>query len=128
MARVLLFQAQLPARFWGKYVLTAGYLFNRTPSSVLHEKAFFEVLFNKIPSYSHIRSCECLAYVNDNRVPKDKSHPRGRKCVFLGYPYVKKSWKFFDLDTHAFLCSRDFIFLENEFPFSAETSSSTPDT
>ncbi|KAL1221457.1 Retrovirus-related Pol polyprotein from transposon TNT 1-94 [Cardamine amara subsp. amara] len=35
MARALLFQAQLPIRFWGESVLAATYLINRTPSIIL---------------------------------------------------------------------------------------------
>lgn len=79
-------------------MLTAGYLINRTPS-VLNGKKPFEVLFNKIPSYSHILNFRCLAYVHNIWVHKDKFRPRSHKYVFLGYPYGKKGWKLFYLDT-----------------------------
>lgn len=95
MAHALLFQAHILIRFWEECVLTVGYLINRTPSSVLKGKTLFEVLFHKISSYSHIQSFRCLAYVHDDRLPKDKYRSRGRKCIFLGNPYGKKGWKFF---------------------------------
>lgn len=44
---------------------------------------------------------------------------------FLGYPFSKKGWKFFDLETKEFFVSRDVHFHEDKFPFahvSADTS------
>ena len=40
--------------------------------------------------------------------------------MFLGYPFGKKGWKVYDLDTGDFLVSRDVIFRENEFPYQKE--------
>lgn len=60
------------------------------------------MLFNRAPSYSHIRSSGYLAYAHDNKILKNKFRSRGRKSVFLGYPYGRKGWMFFDLDTQDF--------------------------
>jgi len=30
---------------------------------------------------------------------KDKFAPRGRKCLFVGYPFGQKWWKMYDLET-----------------------------
>lgn len=126
MAHALLFQANLPIRFWEECFLTVEYFINRTPSSVLDRKTPFEFLFNKILSYSHIQSFEYLAYIHDNWVPKNKFCSWGRKCVFLGYSYGKKGWKLFDLDTHDILCSRNVVFLKSIFPYSSGTQHSSP--
>ena len=40
--------------------------------------------------------------------------------MFLGYPHAQKGWKVFDLSTEEFFISRDVVFQENEFPFSAQ--------
>lgn len=88
VARALPFKAHLPIHFWGKCVLTAECLINHTPSSVLKEKTPFEVLFNKIPPYSHIHNFSFLAYLHDNRIPKENF------VLEVTRPYGKKGWKF----------------------------------
>lgn len=51
-ARALRFHASLPIVFWGDCVLTAVYLINRTPTSILQDKSQFEVLYHITPDYS----------------------------------------------------------------------------
>lgn len=53
MARALQFQAHISLKFWGEYVLTAAFLINRLPSSVLLDKSPFEVFHKQIPNLSH---------------------------------------------------------------------------
>lgn len=50
VARALMFQGNLPVRFWGECVLGAVYLINRTPSRLLKNKTPYELLFGKEPS------------------------------------------------------------------------------
>ena len=38
-------------------------------------------------------------------------------CVFLGYPFVEKAYKLYDLNTKKFFTSRDVQFHETNFPF-----------
>ena len=37
--------------------------------------------------------------------------------MFIGYPYGKKGWKLFDLETKEILFSRDVEFVETKYPF-----------
>jgi len=51
---------------------------------------------------------------------KDEFASRSRKCFFVSYPFGKKGWKVFDLDTHEIFISRDVVFHENIFPFQSQ--------
>ena len=43
-ARALRFEAGLPKRFWGEYILTAAYIINRLPSKVIKNKTPYELV------------------------------------------------------------------------------------
>ncbi|CAL1398262.1 unnamed protein product [Linum trigynum] len=116
-ARALRFHAGLPVRFWGECVLTATYLINRLPSSVLGNKTPFEVLLERAPSYDHLRTFGCLVYAKDTQHGLDKFAERGRRCVFVGYPLAQKGYRVYDLTSRRIYTSRDVFFVEGEFPF-----------
>ncbi|KAJ8645102.1 hypothetical protein MRB53_006850 [Persea americana] len=117
VARALCFQAHLPIEFWGECVLIAGYLINRTPSVLLDGKTPYEILYEQVPTYKHIRIFGCLCYVHDRNRDKDKFASRSRKCIFVGYPFGKKGWRLYDLERGDFFVSRDVVFIETEFPY-----------
>lgn len=124
VARALRFQANLPIKFWGECILTAGYLINRTPSSVLHGETPYQRLYNTPPPYHHIRTFGSLCYAHNQLTKGDKFASKSRRCVFIGYPHGQKGWRLFDLDKRDFFVSRDVIFRETEFPY-AEVLSTT---
>ncbi|KAL9226203.1 hypothetical protein vseg_002041 [Gypsophila vaccaria] len=123
VARALRFQAGLPVEFWGECVLTAGYLINRTPSVLLQGKTPYEVLFAKRPSYANLRTFGCLCYVKHPRKDGDKFASRSRRCIFVGYPFGKKGWEVYDLETKEYFISRDVVFDEFNFPFLSKIAS-----
>ncbi|GJU59922.1 ribonuclease H-like domain-containing protein [Tanacetum coccineum] len=70
----------IPLKMWTEYILTATYLINRLPSSVLNEKSPYEKIYNKYPTLSHLRVFGCLCFatiVNNN----DKFGSRSEKRV-----------------------------------------------
>ena len=123
VARALRFQACLPIGFWGECVLTAACLINLTPSKFLKGKTPYEILFKCKPSYNEMKVFGVLCFAQNNPRTKDKFESRSRKCVFIGYPFGKKGWKVYDLETREIFISRDVVFDEGVFPF-AKTQAS----
>ncbi|KAJ4812357.1 Retroelement pol polyprotein-like [Rhynchospora pubera] len=116
VARALRFQSNLPLEFWGECILTAAFLINRTPTPLLQNRTPYEMLFGKPPSYASIRTFGCMCYTHKSRI-SDKFDSRSRRCVFVGYPFGKKGWQVYDLETKEFIVTRDVVFCEDEFPF-----------
>ena len=112
MARSLLFQGSLPMKFWGECVLAATYLINRTPSKLLEGKTPHETLFSEKLLYDYIKTFGTLCFAQTKKT-KDKFVSKGRKCVFMDYPFAKKGWRLFDLETQEFIVNRDVIFHEH---------------
>ncbi|XP_013601587.1 PREDICTED: uncharacterized protein LOC106309050 [Brassica oleracea var. oleracea] len=123
VARALRFQANLSIEYWGECVLTAGYLINKTPSTLLGNKTPFEKLYGHAPGYKHLKVFGCLAYAHNLDHKGDKFESRSRRCIFLGYPYGKKGWKLFDLERQRVFTSRDVVFHEKTFPFASNVHS-----
>ncbi|CAH9126867.1 unnamed protein product, partial [Cuscuta epithymum] len=117
VARALRFQGHLPISFWGECVLTASHLINRTPSAIHNFKTPYEILFGVPPCYQSLRVFGCLCYAYNMRSRSDKFLSRSRKCIFLGYPFGKKGWNVYDIETREYFISRDVKFFENIFPF-----------
>ncbi|XP_074306249.1 uncharacterized protein LOC141641488 [Silene latifolia] len=124
-ARAMLLHAKLPKKFWGESILTATYLINKLPTPILDWKSPSEVLMGKLPTFDELRifGCQCFAPIHTQ--PRDKFGPKGRKCIFIGYPFGQKAYKLYDLETHKIFVSRDVIFQEDVFPFAKALSKDT---
>ena len=117
VSRALMFQANLPIKFWGEAVLTAAYLINRTPTTVLKGQTPYEVLYGVQPDYKLLKVFGSACYTHKMNRDRDKFSQRSRSCIFVGYPFGKKGWKVYDVERNEFLVSRDVVFQEDVFPF-----------
>ncbi|KAL0641356.1 hypothetical protein Bca4012_102542 [Brassica carinata] len=112
VARSLMFQANVPKRFWSDAVATACYLINRIPTKVLKDQAPFEVLNKHKPSVDYLRVFGCLCYVLVPGELRNKLEARSTKAMFIGYSTTQKGYKCYDPDTRRVLTSRDVKFIE----------------
>ena len=97
VARSLRFQSYLPLQFWADCILSTAHIINRIPTLLLSNKSSYQLLFSKIPSYSHLKVFGCLAYVSTLSRYRTKFDPRATPCIFIGYSHDMKGYKFYNL-------------------------------
>ena len=120
--RALLFQNNVPKKFWGEAIFIATYLINRLPSKILESKSPMEVLSS---FYSHValtnklqpRIFGCVSFVHVHRNERGKLDPRAVKCIFLGYSTTQKGYRCFHPPSKKFFMSRDVTFNKQKSHF-----------
>lgn len=95
----------------------ATYLLNILPSKQLAYQSPLQVLYQKDPSYCHLRVFGCLCYPLLPSTTINKLQARSTPCVFLGYPSNHRGYKCYDLSSRKIILSRHVIFYETQFPF-----------
>ncbi|RVW15111.1 Retrovirus-related Pol polyprotein from transposon TNT 1-94 [Vitis vinifera] len=124
--RTILLHSNVPFRFWGDTVLTACYLINRMPSSVLHDQIPHFLLFPDQPLYflpPRVFGCTCFVHILTPG--QDKLSAKAMKCLFLGYSRLQKGYRCYSLETHRYFISADVTFFEDS-PFFSTTFESLP--
>lgn len=74
------------------------HLINHTPSPLLDIQSPLEILFGTVPSYNTLKVFGCLCFAHNQKARRAKFSSCSCKFVFVGYPFGKKGWKFFDLE------------------------------
>ena len=121
--RTLLLHYHVPFRFWGDTVLTACYLINRMPSSVLHAQIPHSLLFPDQPFYflpPRVFGCTCFVHILTPG--QDKLFVKATKCIFLGYSRLQKGYRCYSPQTHRYFLSADVTFFEDSPFFSSSKS------
>ena len=89
VAHALYFQLCVPIGFWGNCLSTTTFIINRTPTPNLSNGvSSYELLFNKVPDYSSMRSFGCLCFASSLPSKKTKFIARAIPSIFVGYPLV----------------------------------------
>jgi hypothetical protein len=125
VARSLRFQSHLPLQFWADCILSVAHIINRIPTPLLSNKSSYQLLFSKVPSYSHLKVFGCLAYVSTLSRNKTKFDPRATPSIFIGYQHDMKGYKFYNLQTQSVIISRNAIFHETIFPYATHIDHSS---
>ena len=121
----LLAHASVPFRFWSDAFATACFLINRLPTRVLNMKTPIELLLGETPDYTFFKVFGCACWPHLRPYNDRKLEFRSKKCVFLGYSSLHKGYKCLHVPTNRVYISRDVVFDETVFPFSAMPQSST---
>ena len=113
----LMFQSKIPHQLWVEAFLTATYLGNLMPSSVLPEhKSPYEMLVGKPPVYSSMRVFGTSCYPYLRPYGKNKFDPKSLHCVFVGYSEKHKGYRCLHPPSVRVYISRHVLFEENNFP------------
>lgn len=65
LARIMLFQTNMPLKFWVDAILTSCPILNRFSYSVINWKTPFEVYLNKQPDYQSLKTFGYLCFVTN---------------------------------------------------------------
>ena len=112
----LLATTSLPLQFWLYAFHTATYLINWLPTKVLKFQSPFQVLFNKIPNYRHLKMFGCLCYPYLCPYNKHKLCYRSSLSMFLSYNPTHKGYMCFDSNSNRIYITRHVKFHETKFP------------
>jgi len=112
--RTILIHGDVPPRFWGDVVLSACYLINRMPSSVLDNKIPHSILFPHDPLRSlppKVFGSTC--FVHNFSPSLDKLSHKSHECVSLGFTRSQKGYKCFSPSLNRYFLSADVTFSES---------------
>jgi len=115
----LLAHASMPLKFWDEAFMMAVFLINRTPSKIIHQQTPLERLTKVKPDYTSFRIFGCACWPNLCPYNKHKLELRSKRCVFLGPSPLHKGYKCLEISSGRVYISRDVVFDEGVFPFSA---------
>jgi hypothetical protein len=114
MARCLLFEKDLPKKFWAEAVNTAVFLLNRLPTRALQHKTPYEVWHGYKPSLQNLKVFGCLCFTHIPQVKRDKLDRKAEAGIFVGYSNVTKGYRVYQPATEKIIISRDIKFVEAE--------------
>lgn len=118
LVHTLLSHASIPPSFWHHALQMETYLYNILPTKKFALHSLTKILYQKDPSYSHLRVFGCLCYPQIPSTSRSKLQPLLTLNVFLGFPPNHRGYKCYELFSYNIFISMHVIFKENKFPFS----------
>ena len=114
-----------PYKYWEFSFETAMFLINRLPTTSLHNKIPYQVLYHKVPDFNFLRVFGCAVYPLLRPFNKHKFSYRTTQCIFLGYSPSHLGYRCLDKITGKIYVSRHVTFDEKLFPFQHLNSTSS---
>ena len=120
----LMFHNKVPQQLWVDAFLTATYLSNMLPSSVLPGNISpYEALVKQKPVYSSLRVFGTSCYPFLKPYAKNKFDPKSLHCVFLGYSEKHKGYRCLHPPSARVYISRHVLLNEAKLPYLEEYQS-----
>jgi hypothetical protein len=113
MAKAMLFQANLPQKFWGYAIEAACYIRNRLPISPGNVTPY-EAFFGKKPNLKDMKVFGCLAYVLKPGELRLKLDPNSYPTAFVGYEESTRQYRLYDPARNKIVRSHNVEFFERE--------------
>ncbi|CAN1225967.1 Retrovirus-related Pol polyprotein from transposon TNT 1-94, partial [Linum grandiflorum] len=120
VARASMFAHHIPKHLWGEAVLTATYLINRLPSSVLQFQTPRQLLLQCFPHIASFTSdlppkvFGCTVFIHVAPQNSSKLDPRSVKGVLIGYSASQKGYKCYVPSTRKVYNTMDVTFFESQ--------------
>ena len=111
--RALLITSNLALKYWNEALLSAVYLYNRTPHSSYQFRTPYEVRYSKKPDLSNIKTWGSLAYKKEPIEHLNKLDARTTPYYLIGYS--TNQYKLLDPSTSKTIYARDVYVIENKF-------------
>ncbi|BFG42330.1 hypothetical protein CerSpe_286040 [Prunus speciosa] len=117
VARAYMLDKSVPHHLWGHALLSAVYVINRVPSSVLNFQTPLDTLAHHIslPTILKLppRVFGCVVYAHVPTHQRSKLDPCALRCVFIGYGLNQKGYKCYHPPTQKIFVTIDTIFHED---------------
>jgi hypothetical protein len=111
-ARSMLKAKSLSGWFWGEVVNVIMYVLNMCPTKSIDGMTLFEAWHGRKPTMHHLRTFECIVYVQNTTPHLKKMEDHGRKMIFVGYKSGSKAYRAYDPIMKRVHVTRDVVFDE----------------
>ena len=109
--RSMLFDANLPTKYWGEAVMTACYIQNRLPTTAVN-KTPYELWNDAKPNLTHIRVLGSKAYAHIPAEKRRKWDSHSVEGVLVGYSETWKGYRILNPSTSRVTVCRTVVFDE----------------
>lgn len=122
----LLSQASMFTDYLSYALLTAVFLINQLPTSVLSFASPWSKLHSTPLDLSQLKVFGCAWYPLLRPYSSHKLDPRIKECLFLSYSHRSKGYLCLDATSQQIYTSKHVLFNESRFPFTTHSSSVSP--
>jgi hypothetical protein len=113
MAYYMLHAISLPQKLWDEVINCANYIQNRSPHIYVKDQTPFRAWTNNKLEVTHFHVFSSRAWA---QIPSEKRKaldPQSNTCIFVGYPYGVKGYRFIDPSMDQLIIERSVQFEES---------------